>query len=132
MGWDIIGKPQRKGGGDGSDKSNAIVISNEKAGGKSDRMAVAFRIGHKVAKAMKWQKGDRIAIVRDGVLIGLRRVVGDSKEGFVLSQTNGGSLRFKFVNYVLMELIAAGVVQDPIISGDVVVVCEAKNNGGNK
>jgi hypothetical protein len=132
MGWYVIGKPQRKGGGDGSDKSNAIVISNEKAGGKSDRMAIAFRIGDRVTKAMRWQKGDRIAIVRDGVLIGLRRVVGDSKEGFVLSQTSGSSLRFKFVNYDLMELIAVGTVQDPIIAGDVVVVCEAKSKGGKK
>lgn len=132
MGWDVIAAPQRR-GPIGIDRANSIVVSFEKAGGKTDRMAVAFRIGSQVAKSLRWQKGDRVVVVRDGVAIGLRRVSGKSTDGYSLAQaTNGNALRFEMVNDDLMSVIDPCSIDDPMIEGDVVVFAEAKNKGGKK
>ena len=123
MGWEFIAKPKRM---RCNGKLNSIVVSFEKACGKQEGMAIAFRIGIEIAKAMRWQKGDRVAPVRDGDMVGLRRLPSKSSDGWILSQSGGSSLRFKMVNDDLMKLLTPGEVVDPLMSGDVVVIGEAK------
>ena len=126
MAWEVIAAPKRR-GGCGQNKDNCIVIAFENACGKKDGKAIAFRIGISVAKQLRWQKGDRVSIVRDGETIGMRRLSGKSNDGWILSQaSNGQSLRFKLVNDSLMKVLVPGDVVDPLISGDVVVIGEAR------
>ena len=127
MAWEVMASPKRAGRNSGS-KENSIVIGLEKSCGKKDGMSVSFRIGVEVAKSLRWQKGDRVVIVRDGDTIGLRRTAGKSSEGWVLSQSgSGNALRFKIVNDAMAKSLTMGEVIDPLIAGDVVVIGEANN-----
>jgi hypothetical protein len=127
MAWEVIAAPKRR-GGTSVNKSNCIVIAHEKACGKKSGMALSFRIGSDVAKQLRWQKGDRVSFVRDGDAIGMRRLCSKATDGWILSgATNGTSLRFKIVNDDMMKVLIPGDLVDPLISGDVVVIGEAKS-----
>ena len=114
-------------GGKGRQNENSIVVTHEKPSGGSKIQSICIRVGIAVAKKMRWQKGDIVVVVRDGEAVGIRRVSGKAGHGWTLSQANANStMRVKIVSAELLEVLLPCEIEYPLISGDVVVVGEAK------
>jgi hypothetical protein len=114
-------------GGKGKTNENSVVVTHEKPSGGSKIKSICVRIGTSVAKKMRWQKGDVVVVVRDGEAVGIRRVPGKSGHGWTLSQASDRStMRVKIVSAELLEVLLPCEIADPLISGDVVVIGEAR------
>ena len=126
MAWEVMATPKHR-GGKGRQNENSIVVTHEKPSGGSKIQSICIRVGIAVAKKMRWQKGDIVVVVRDGEAVGLRRVSGKSGQGWTLSQANANStMRVKIVSAELLSVLLPCEIEYPLISGDVVVVGEAK------
>jgi len=126
LSWEIIATPKHR-GGKGKQNDNSIIVTHEKPSGGSKLNSICIRVGTSVAKKMRWQKGDVVVVVRDGDAVGIRRTPGKSGHGWTLSQASDRStMRIKIVSAELLAVLLPCEIADPLISGDVVVIGEAK------
>jgi hypothetical protein len=126
MGWEVFVEPQHRGGA-AKYASDTVVITHEKSSGGSRTLSVAFRIGSDVVSAMRWQAGDRVTTVRNGDIVGIKRVSTKTAIGWTLTKASSGkNLRFKCCSKELLESLPIGVITNPIVDGDVLVLGEVK------
>jgi hypothetical protein len=126
MAWEVFIEPQYRGSAT-KYASDTVVIKHEKSSGGSTALSVAFRIGSDVVSAMRWQAGDKVTTVRNGDIVGIKRVSAKTAIGWTLTKASSGkNLRFKCCSKELLESLPVGVIANPIVDGDVLVLGEVK------